>query len=325
MGDPVSEFQRALAEWGPGNTQRPPLAPAAADVFCRRMARAHYENFPVATLLLPAALRQHFYNIYAFCRWADDLADETGDSVRALELLAWWRSELADCFAGTPRHPIFVALTGTINEFQIPLDPFEDLISAFEQDQRVTQYETYAELLAYCQRSANPVGLLVLHLLRQAKPEFQAWSDQICTGLQLANFWQDVSRDYDMGRVYLPREDRVQFGYSEADLQARRTTPAFVALMEFEVQRARELLESGLPLADCLPGRFQVDIELFAAGGLKILQLIEDCGYRVWDQRPRIRKRNLSGLASRAVLRGLGRKMKLIPPRCWQPTAEVPP
>ncbi|MEO1997952.1 MAG: squalene synthase HpnC [Planctomycetaceae bacterium] len=321
----MSDFHRALREWGPDSLERSPLEPAAAERFCRSTARSHYENFPVATLLLPAALRQHFYNVYAFCRWADDLADETGDRVRALQLLAWWRSELASCFAGTPQHPIFVALAGTITEFDMPRAPFEDLISAFEQDQRVARYDTYAELLAYCRRSANPVGRLVLHLFRQSKPEDHACSDQICTGLQLANFWQDVSRDYDIGRVYLPLEDRMHFGYSDADLAARRTNSEFVALMEFQVRRARGLLQAGLPLADRFPGRFQGTVELFASGGLKILDRIERSGYRVWDNRPRIGKRDVFGIFIRVLLRSIGRKLKLIPARRMEPAAEVLP
>jgi squalene synthase HpnC len=321
----VSDFHRALREWGPDSLERSPLKLAAAELFCRRMARSHYENFPVATLLLPTALRQHFYNVYAFCRWADDLADETGDRDTALRLLAWWRSELTCCFAGTPQHPIFVALSATIAEFDIPRGPFDDLIAAFEQDQRVARYDTYAELLAYCRCSANPVGRLVLHLFRKPNPEYHAWSDQICTGLQLANFWQDVSRDYDIGRVYLPLEDRMHFGYSEADLAARRTTHEFVALMEFQVRRARGLLQAGLPLADHFSGRFQVDIELFASGGLKILDHIEHCGYRVWDKRPRIEKRDVFGMFIRVLLRCIGRKLRLIPPRRMEPAAEVLP
>ena len=185
---------------------------------------------------------------------------------------------------------MFVALSKTIREFEIPATPFEDLLSAFEQDQRVTEYETFADLRDYCRRSADPVGRLVLYLCRQYEEQNVAWSDSICTGLQLANFWQDVNRDLDIGRVYLPKEDCRRFGYAWDDLQNRVTNPAFLELMRFEVDRAREFLEAGLPLIPNLPGRLQVDIELFARGGLKILERIERIGYRVWDTRPVVTK-----------------------------------
>lgn len=325
MGDHVNDFHQALELWGPGRLSAAALQPDDASRYCRQLARAHYENFPVATLLLPRHLRQHFYNIYAYCRWADDLADETGDPQRAAELLAWWRSGLDDCFAGEARHPVFVALASTINQFNIPRQPFADLIAAFEQDQCVTEYHTFDALLDYCGRSANPVGRLVLCLLRQDRPEYLVWSDKICTGLQLANFWQDVARDYDIGRVYLPVEDRVHFGYSDSDLAERVTNPAFLNLMEFQVGRARAHLRSGLPLADHLPGRFQVDIELFARGGLKILDRIEQSGFRVWQNRPRIGKRDVCGMFCRAVLRTLGRRLRLLQPHQWDPAAEAVP
>jgi squalene synthase HpnC len=282
-------FEAELTHWGPA--ARPPIPSLAeAQAYCRRLATSHYENFPLVSWMLPRALHQHFYNVYAYCRWADDLGDETGDATRALELLAWWRGQLAECFAGRAAHPVFVALKPTIDEFAIPRRPFEDLISAFEQDQRVKRYDTFEQLHDYCRRSADPVGRLVLSLCRQLNDENAAWSDAICTGLQLANFWQDVSRDFDTGRVYLPREDRERFGYGDADLEARRTPPAFLDLMRFEVDRARGFLQSGLPLIPRLPGRLKVDIDLFARGGLRILERIEGIGYRVWETRPKVTK-----------------------------------
>lgn len=325
MGDHVNDFHQALEQWGPGRLSGTAVEPDDACRYCRQLARSHYENFPVVTLLLPRHLRQHFYNIYAYCRWADDLADETGDRQRAAELLAWWRSGLDDCFAGEPRHPVFVALATTIQQFNVPRQPFADLISAFEQDQSVSEYQTYAELLDYCDRSANPVGRLVLCLLQQDRPEFQAWSDKICTGLQLANFWQDVARDSDIGRVYLPVEDRSRFGYTDSHLADRVTNQEFVDLMKFQVDRTRAHLRSGLPLADHLPGRFQVDIELFARGGLRILDRIEQSGYRVWQRRPRIGARDVCVMFCRAVLRTLGRRLRLLQPHRLDPTAEAVP
>ena len=274
-----------------------------AEAYCRQLARCHYENFPIVSLLLPRRLHQHFYNVYAYCRWADDLGDEMGDPEQSLRLLAWWRSELHRCYAGEVRHPVFVALRGTIETFSIPRQPFEDLISAFEQDQRVREYETFEQLLDYCCRSANPVGRLVLYLCEQASERNFAWSDSICTGLQLANFWQDVRRDFEIGRVYLPRDDRQRFGYQEEDLHARRTTEAFRRLMQFEVDRAQRFLEDGLPLVEQLPGRLQMDIEMFARGGLRILERIRAIRYDVWAERPVLTRGDRIGLFVGGLLR----------------------
>ncbi len=301
-------FQRELEAWGPAAcASRLPVALSDAEAYCRNLARAHYENFPVVSWLLPRRLHQHFYNLYAFCRWSDDLGDEVGDPARSLDLQAWWRGELRRCYAGRAAHPVFIALGPSIESCNIPQQPFDDLISAFEQDQRVREYDTFEQLRDYCRRSADPVGRLILYVCGQFNEQNAAWSDSICTGLQLANFWQDVSRDYDIGRVYLPREDRDRFGYTEADLAARRTNAAFLRLMEFEVERAAEWLTAGLPLASALPGTLQVDIEMFARGGLKILERIRRLGYRVWDTRPTLTKRDALGLLLRCSLRAAGR------------------
>lgn len=302
-------FTAELERWGPAAESSVSLAEAEA--YCRRLATTHYENFPLVSWLLPRRLHQHFYNVYAYCRWADDLGDEIGDPERSLELLAWWREELAACYAGEPRHPVFVALRRSIDEFTIPRQPFLDLISAFEQDQRVREYDTFDQLRDYCRRSADPVGRLVLFLCRQHNERNVAWSDSICTGLQLANFWQDVSRDFDMGRIYLPREDYERFGYTRTDFDAHRTNTAFLELMRFEVERARQFLRGGLPLVPVLPGRLQVDIDLFARGGLKILERIERIDYRVWDRRPVVTKGDAVGLLCGAVLRACGRRLGL--------------
>jgi squalene synthase HpnC len=299
-----------LAAWGPRAAQFEQVTPAAAADYCRRLALGHYENFPVATWALPPRLRQHFYNVYAYCRWADDLGDEVGDPARALELLAWWRDELSACYAGAPRHPVFVALAPTIRQFDLPRAPFDDLISAFEQDQRVREYDTFAQLRDYCRRSADPVGRIVLRLCECWREETLAWSDSICTGLQLANFWQDVARDMDIGRIYLPREDRQRFCYTDADLAARTTNEAFLSLMCFEVRRARECLEAGWPLVDVMPGRLQVDIELFIRGGLRILREIERINYRVWELRPVVNKGQFVWLLMAGAGRALWRTMR---------------
>ena len=285
----MQDFTSQLHAWGPQSTSAV-SDQSAAEQYCRKLALGHYENFPVVSWLLPRELHQHFFNVYAYCRWADDLGDETGDPQLSRELLTWWRGELADCYRGETRHPVFVALRPTILEFSIPAEPFEDLISAFEQDQTVRDYGTFAELRDYCRRSADPVGRLVLYLCRQHRPETVAWSDSICTGLQLANFWQDVARDADIGRCYLPHEDRQRFGYSDSELTGRVTNRAFIELMQFEVARAREYLQSGLPLVRVLPAKLRVDIDLFARGGLRILEKIEAQGYRVWERRPKVSK-----------------------------------
>ncbi len=286
-----------------------------AHTYCRELATSHYENFPLVSWLLPATLHQHFYNVYAFCRWADDLGDEIGDRARSLELLGWWRSELQACFEGECRHPVFVALRPTIDRFEIPIKPFDNLISAFEQDQTVVEYQTCEQLLDYCARSADPVGRIVLYLCESVSEQNVAWSDSICTGLQLANFWQDVSRDLDIGRIYLPEEDRERFGVSREQLLNRETTDGFLQLMEFEVDRARSLLTAGLPLVEQLPGRLQVDIDLFAHGGLRILDRIQIIGYRVLDQRPVVTKRDAVGLLLTAIGRRLVRSVRRSPTR----------
>lgn len=295
-------FTADLVMFGPAAVDRR-AAPSRseAETYCRRLATTHYENFPLVSCLLPRRLHQHFYNVYAYCRWADDLGDEVGDRDRSLELLAWWRRELERCYAGETEHPVFVALAGTIERFRIPQQPFADLISAFEQDQRVTEYDTFDQLRDYCRRSADPVGRIVLHLCEQYNDRNAAWSDSICTGLQLANFWQDVARDFDIGRIYLPREDYERFGYTREDFDRRTTNDPFLTLMRFEVDRARQWLRDGLPLVGHLPGRLRVDIDLFAHGGLKILDRIEQIGYRVWDRRPVVTKWDAAALLVQAI------------------------
>jgi len=304
-------FARDLLQFGPEAPPRRAPAAAEAEAYCRRLARAHYENFPVAVRLLPRGLRQHFCNIYAYCRWADDLGDEAGDPVRALHLLNWWRGQLAECYQGRAAHPVFVALAGTIERFRIPPQPLTDLLDAFEQDQRVTHYETFDQLLGYCRKSAQPVGRLVLMLCRQSCEQNFAWADSICTGLQLANFWQDVARDFDLGRVYLPREDRLRFGYQAADLQGRVTNEAFIELMRFEVHRARRFLcpftSPRKPELRGFPFRTQVAIDLFARGGLAILDRIERIGYRVWHERPRLTPRDFTAAFCAAFARAVSR------------------
>jgi squalene synthase HpnC len=292
-------FLDDLARFGPDATTRPGRDEALA--YCAGLTASHYENFHVVTWLTPRELRPAFRAVYAFCRWSDDLGDEVGDRARSCELLAWWRGELRAMYAGEARHPVMIALAETVREFAIPIGPFEALISAFEQDQEVLDYGTYDQLLDYCTRSADPVGHLVLYVARSYSEENAALADLTCTGLQLANFWQDVARDLAIGRVYLPREDRLRFGVADAELHARRCTPAFRELMAFEVGRTRDLLLRGRPLAGRLPGALAVDVDLFNRGGLAILGRIARQGYDTLTRRPALGRAAKLGLFARAL------------------------
>jgi squalene synthase HpnC len=301
----VWNFAEELERHGPESDNGRAPRPAQAQAYCTHLALTHYENFHVATFFLPRRLHRHFHNVYAYCRWADDLADETGGGPRALALLRWWRGELLRCYEGHARHPVFVALRKTIERFRIPPNPFLDLLFAFEQDQLVKRYETYDQLLGYCRYSANPVGHLVLYLCEAFTPGRAELSDHVCTALQLANFWQDVSRDLDIGRVYLPGEDLERFGYTPEDLAERRYTEAFAGLMRFEVDRTRDLFYRGYPLTERMPPALRSDIELFLRGGLGILDKIEQAGYDVLTARPALSKLNKAGLLAGAVWRRL--------------------
>ncbi len=283
-------FSRDLALYGPDAKIPKPLSPKQGRQYCRRLAREHNENFTVATWLLPRRLRQHFYNVYAYCRWSDDLADEPGDRQRSLALLDWWEKELRDCYAGTSRHPVFIALTDTIRCFSIPIDPFIDLLAAFRQDQRIFRYEDMGQLMQYCRYSANPVGRLILYLGKCHTPERAQLADSVCTGLQLANFWQDVARDSDMGRVYLPTADRARFGYDDEMFARREVNDAFRRLIAAEVDLAEGQLRCGLPLVRWMPPELQLDVALFIHGGLAILRAIRQQNYDVWTSRPAISK-----------------------------------
>jgi squalene synthase HpnC len=277
---------------------------AEAEDYTRRLATSHYENFHVVSLLLPRRLHQDFYNVYAYCRWADDLGDEMEDPAQSLLLLEWWRGQLEAMYdAGEAKHPVYVALRGTVERHAIPREPFADLVRAFVQDQVVTRYPTRAGLLGYCRYSANPVGRLVLYLCGYSDPERQRLSDATCTALQLANFWQDVAVDLEKDRVYLPLEDMARHGYGLDELFARRATPAFRAVMRDATAWARELFLEGLPLAGMVAGRLAVDIDLFSRGGLRVLDKIAAQDYDVLSRRPAISKSERVGLLLAALAR----------------------
>ena len=282
----------------------PDRAPSEAEAreYCRRLARSHYENFSVASWFLPERLRQHFLNVYAYCRISDDLGDEVGDTVRSLQLLDEWETELNACYDGHPRHPVFVALAETVRKFEIPKHEFADLLTAFRQDQSITRYETFNDLLGYCKFSANPVGHLVLYLCGYRDSDRQQLSDCTCTALQLANFWQDVSADFAKGRIYLPLEDLRRFGVNEQTIRDRENTSAFRAMIKFEVERAGEWFRQGLPLSAKVNRELAIDIELFSRGGQEILKAVERQNYAVLGRRPAISKTRKLALIARAAL-----------------------
>jgi len=310
-----SEEATSLSVWArlPEEYAIPKSAPtvAEAEEYCRRLARSHYENFSVATWFLPSSLRQHFFNIYAYCRISDDLGDEVGDPAASLQLLDEWERELNACYEGVPRHPVFVALAGTVKRFEIPKLEFADLLTAFRQDQAMNRYETFSDLLGYCRNSANPVGHLVLYLCEYRDAERQQLSDYTCTALQLANFWQDVSVDFAKGRIYLPREDLRRFGVSEAEIRDSKNTPAFREMMRFEVARAREWFAQGLPLIQRVNGKLAIDIDLFSRGGMEILNAIKSQDYAVLGCRPSISKGRKLGLVLRAAFSALAPKRRM--------------
>jgi squalene synthase HpnC len=282
----------------------PDHAPSAAEAreYCRRLARSHYENFSVASWFLPGHLRQHFFNVYAYCRISDDLGDEVGDTAASLQLLDQWETELNACYDGHPRHPVFVALGETVRKFEIPKHEFAALLIAFRQDQSILRYETFNDLLGYCRYSANPVGQLVLYLCGYRDSERQQLSDYTCTALQLANFWQDVSADFAKGRIYLPLEDLRRFGMSEEVIRDGKNTSAFCEMIKFEVERAREWFAQGMPLIAKVDRALATDIELFSRGGQEILNAIERQNYAVLGRRPAISKTRKLALVARAAL-----------------------
>ena len=276
-------------------------APTLADAYehCRRIALGHYENFPVVSWFLPRELRPHIFALYAYCRGVDDLGDESeGDR---LALLDEWDAELRQAFDGRPTDPRFIALADTIHRFDLPPEPFERLIEANRRDQRVARYQTFEELLDYCSYSANPVGHLVLRIFGYQDDAFDQLSDATCTALQLANFWQDVERDYTTGRIYIPREDMRRFNVSEDDIASSNVTLAFRRLIRFEVRRTREYFARGLPLIDRVDGRLRLDLRLFTLGGLAVLDAIEQQRYDVLSTRPRVSRASKAWLAVRGL------------------------
>ena len=276
---------------------------AAAYAYCQQIAREHYENFPVASRLLPASMRPHIAAVYAFARRADDFADEPGLQVdERLKRLDDWHDRLTRAIPGPPGgisgdDLIFAALGETIRSLELPASLFEDLLSAFRQDVTTKRYETWTDLLDYCRRSANPVGRLVLRIAGYHDARLDRQSDAICTALQLTNFWQDLETDWGIGRIYAPRKDRERAGAREGDLEARRLTPEWRSLLSELTMRTRELFDEGRPLIDALDGRLMWELRATWLGGVRILKKLEEAGYDVFRSRPTLRTRDVAVLA----------------------------
>jgi len=268
-----------------------PQAPPSvedSEALCRRLALSHYENFTVVSRLIPRRMRQSLYNLYAFCRTVDDIGDEApGDRVLLLDR---FESELEAAYDGTPHHPVLVALQGTIKRFGMPCDLFERLIVANRIDQKQVRYRAFSDLLYYCEHSATPVGRLLLILFGYGDDELFALSDSTCIALQLANFWQDVRRDYAEERIYLPLDEMSKYGVSEDDLAEAQATDRFKDLLRFQVERTRDYFRDGLPLIDRVRGSLRVDIALFSRGGIAILDKIEQLHYDTLRARPTLSK-----------------------------------
>ncbi len=275
----VAEHLQALID--------PPASPpslAAARDLTLRLTKRHYENFTLMSWLVPRRMRPHIAAVYAFCRTVDDIGDEApGDRSALLER---FEAELQTAYSGTPRHPVIVALQPTIKEFDLPKEPFLKLIEANRIDQRKTRYADFEELLHYCDHSANPVGRLFLMLYGHRDDELFRLSDNTCTALQLTNFWQDIKRDYQIGRIYLPQDEMGKFGVTAADLDADAATPRLRALMKFQVDRAWDYFRAGFPLLDRISGHLRVDVALFSRGGIAILRKIEALNYDTLSRRP---------------------------------------
>lgn len=269
--------------------------------FCARFARDHYENFTLGSYLLPKPIRREFYAIYAFCRYTDDLGDEAiGDR---LDLLSKWETEFSLALGDGSTHPIMIAVADTIRKHDIPENLFLRLIEANRMDQGLVRFDSYQDLLQYCDFSANPVGEMVLHLLGEATEVNRQLSNYSCTALQLTNFWQDIARDYAANRVYIPLQEMNEFGVSEQDLGRRSSTESLKRLVQFEVERTRKLFYSGLPLVERIDGTARFDITLFSHGGLKVLRAIREQSYDVLINRPTLTALDKLGMLAMAAIR----------------------
>ena len=255
--------------------------------YCESIARHHYENFPVASRFVPKDIRKYVWTIYAFARTADDFADEPGFTLaERMDNLNQWEQHLNECYSGNPTHRIFAALAETVERFQIPVELFQNLLTAFRSDVTVKRYETFDDVLAYCRNSANPIGRILLLLFNYRSESMMELSDMMCTALQLTNFWQDVSVDLQNDRIYLPLEEMEEFDYTEQDLLSRKANEQFCNLMAFQVRRTAELFVKGKPLLTQVGRDLSRELRLTWSGGTRILQKIHEQNYDVLTKRP---------------------------------------
>ncbi len=292
-----------------------PYSTDAAFEYCERLTKSHYENFPVASLFIPEAKRPYLQTLYAFSRMADDMADEQAYTEdERMGKLAAWGEMLERCYAGEADHPVFVALRETVARTRIPIEPLRDLLTAFRRDVVQKRYETFEDLLSYCRCSANPVGRMVLMIFDHRADELFSLSDNICTALQLANFWQDLAVDARKDRCYLPLEDMRRFGVTVEDWNSGRMSEGFRKLMKFEVERTRDLFYAGAALPSLVEKELQVELRLVWFGGMAILRKIERVGFDVYHSRPSIAAGSKALVLYRALavsdLTKFGRKKK---------------
>lgn len=277
-----------------------------AFTYCERLAREHYENFPVGSLLIPRHLRRHVHSIYGFSRIADDIADEGEMPVdERIALLDDWERQLREAYEGRAEHPVFVALAETVRECGIPMEPLRDLLRAFRMDARNEGFDALSDLLYYCFHSANPVGRLILHLFGLYDEERKLLSDKICTALQITNFLQDLSIDPARGRINIPRNSFEHFGYSERQLRARECTPEFREMIAYHVDHATNLFQHGYPLLGKIPQRrLRSELTLTFLGGVRILHRIKALDYNVLDTRPTLAWRDKAWIMAKMTTVG---------------------
>ncbi|MCE9623893.1 MAG: squalene synthase HpnC [Deltaproteobacteria bacterium] len=285
-----------------------------ADAFryCERLARNHYENFPVGSVLIPKELRPYVWAIYAFARRADDIADEDFPEVERLPALRAWQGLLEKSQIAPVNHPVFLAVKETIRKFQIPVQWLIDLVTAFKWDVEVKRYPTFKDVLYYCRHSANPVGRLVLYLFGYRDERLMLYSDQICSALQLANFWQDISVDLEKNRIYLPLEDLKRFQVTEAELFAKDASPRFRDLLRFEVERTEEMFREGAPLIRAVKGRLRLELKCTVLGGMGILKKVREADFDTLSSRPTFNKTDKGKILIKALF---GFKRSLRPPK----------
>jgi squalene synthase HpnC len=285
----------------PVATPGAPLEPAACFAYCEAIVRAHHENFPVGSFFLPQTLRPHMAALYAFARFADDFADEPAYAGRRAQELDRWEDLLLACFHGEADHPIFVALGETVRRFELPMAPFADILQAFRMDLRTRRYATFADLMAYVERAALPIGRLILYVFGVRDAERMRFGDELATALALTSFWQDTRRDLERDRVYVPQEDLRHFNLTEDDLAAGRQTPALTALVRYETARTRAIFERARPLLDLAPRELSVELGLFWFGGRRALDKVRARAHDHFGPRARLTTLDKAWVVARAL------------------------